>query len=77
MAGGFEKEYGVVTSEEGMIYIQTNDGAPNNRIMASMGIQDRSAWTEVIPEGEFPMSVGSGGGRLYVSTLEHAVSRDG
>ena len=75
VAGGFEKEYGVVTSEEGMIYIQTNDGAPNNRIMASMGIQDRSAWTEVIPEGEFPMSVGSGGGRLYVSTLEHAVSR--
>ena len=75
VAPGFEKEYGVVTSENGMLYIQTNDGAPNNRIMVSEGIQPKEVWAERIPEGKFPMSVGSGGGRLYASTLEHAVSK--
>lgn len=75
VAEGFDKEYGVVTSEDGQIFIQTNDGAPNNRIMLSQGIRHKSEWTELIPEGEFPMNVGSGGGRLYVSTMEHAVSK--
>jgi prolyl oligopeptidase len=75
VAEGFDKEYGVVTSENGQIFIQTNDGAPNNRIMVAQGIQPKSEWKELIPEGEFPMSVGSGAGRLYVSTMEHAVSK--
>lgn len=75
VAEGFDKEYGVVTSENGQIFIQTNDGAPNNRIMVAQGIQHKSEWKELIPEGEFPMSVGSGAGRLYVSTMEHAVSK--
>ena len=54
VAEGFDKEYGVVTSENGQIFIQTNDGAPNNRIMVAQGIQHKSEWKELISRGRIP-----------------------
>ena len=75
IAEGFDKEYGVVTSREGKLYIQTNDGAPNNRLMVSQGIAvGADAWEEVIAEREFPISFTMGSGYLFVKSLEHALT---
>lgn len=73
---GFDKEYGVVHSKNGTIYVQTNDGAPNNRLMAMDGITvGPENWREVIAEGEFPSNFNTGCGYLFKSTLEHALTR--
>ena len=75
IAEGFDKAYGVVTSRDGKLYIQTNDGAPNNRLMVSHGIAvGVDAWEEVIAEREFPISFTMGSGYLFVKSLEHALT---
>ncbi len=53
------------------ILIQTNDQAPNYKIMAVMANQPGQPWKELIPEGKFPISsTGTGGGNIFVNYLQ-------
>ncbi len=76
ISGGREAHfYGAV--EDGEIYIQTNDGAPNYRIFKTDEAHlARGSWKEIVPEQsarlEFMDLVGH---RLYVCYLENASSR--
>jgi prolyl oligopeptidase len=72
---GFENEYGVIHSEGDDLYISTNFGAPNKRIM-KMNILSpaRETWTEIIAENEMPLSAGSGCGYLFGTYLKDATS---
>ncbi|MFZ9777739.1 MAG: prolyl oligopeptidase family serine peptidase [Schleiferiaceae bacterium] len=72
---GFDQEYNVVDALDGALYVLTNYGAPNYRLMRLNSAQTNPAsWTEVIPEGEFPMSVSTGAGYLWVDRMEHALT---
>jgi len=72
---GFENEYGIVHSEGDDLYISTNFGAPNKRIM-KMNIHspERETWTEIVPENDMPLSAGSGCGYLFGTYLKDATS---
>lgn len=57
------------------IYIQTNDQAPNYKLMVANGKKPSAAWKLLIPEGKSPMSnVGTGGGNIFVNYLEDVSS---
>ena len=75
VAEGFAHEFNVVDARDGALYVLTNHKAPNYRLMRLNGPQkDPDTWTEVIPQGDFPMSVTAGAGYLWVERMEHALS---
>lgn len=72
---GYTHEFSVVDARDGALYVLTNHGAPNYRLMRLNGAQKGpETWTEVIPQGEYPMSVTAGAGYLWVERMEHALS---
>ncbi len=72
---GFEHEQEVVTSEDGKLYILTNQGAPNRRlVVADAGSPTPAGWTTIIPEEKAPLTVSTGGGKLFAQYLKDAVS---
>lgn len=75
MVEGFESEHDVVYSEDGKLYILTNAGAPNRRVAVTEATKPAIAnWQPLIPQTQYPMSVSSCGGRLFVTFLKDAVS---
>lgn len=75
MVTGFESEHDVVYSEDGKLYILTNAGAPNRRVAVTEATQPAiTNWQPLIPQTQYPMSVSSCGGRLFVTFLKDAVS---
>jgi len=75
MVTGFESEHDVVYSEDGKLYILTNAGAPNRRVAVTEATKPAIAnWQPLIPQTQYPMSVSSCGGRLFVTFLKDAVS---
>lgn len=72
---GFDSEQDVVYSKDGRLYILTNIGAPNRRLMMVEAANPKvDNWKTVIPETKFPMSVSTCGGKFFVSFLKDAVS---
>lgn len=72
---GFEHEQEIVYSKDGLLYIVTNQNAPNRKLVkvdAKTPTPDK--WIPVIPQTQFPMTVSTCGGRLFVKFLKHAVS---
>ncbi len=67
--------YGTVPDDS--LYIQTNDGAPNYRLLkANAANPRRENWKEVIPEGKFKLEQAAfAGRRIFASYLENAASR--
>ncbi len=75
VAEGVAHEFSVVDARDGALYVLTNHKAPNYRLMRLNGPQKGpDTWTEVIPQGDFPMSVTAGAGYLWVERMEHALS---
>ncbi len=73
---GFSNEQDVVYSEGGMLYILTNQGAPNRKLVVTEASNPApSNWKTVIPEGRFPLSVSSCGRKLFAHYLEDAVTK--
>lgn len=73
--GDFENEYGVIHSEGEKLYIQTNYGAPNNRVMVmDINNPDRENWVELIAETEMPLNANGGCGKIFCSYLKDATS---
>lgn len=76
VVSNFNNDHDIVHTEGETLYILTNLDAPNKRLVKTT--LDRLApehWETVIEEAEFPMSVGTAGGYLFVEFLENATSR--
>lgn len=73
---GFDHEQQVVYAEDGRLYIETNQGAPNRKlVMAKAEDPAAEKWQVLIPETEFPLSVSSCGRKLYAQYIKDAVSQ--
>jgi len=72
---GFEKEQDVVYSSDGKLFIITNRDAPNRKlVVVDASNPAPENWRDLIPETEFPLTVTTGGNRLYAQYLKDAVS---
>lgn len=72
----FDNEHGVIHTEGETIYMTTNLGAPNQKVVkTSLDALQPENWETVIEEKEFPMTASTGGGYLFVSFLQDATTR--
>jgi prolyl oligopeptidase len=73
---GFDHEQDVVYNEGKKLYILTNQGAPNRRLVTADADKPAPAnWKTLIPEGEFPLSITTCGRKLFAQYIAHAVSK--
>lgn len=74
---GFDAQYSYVGNDGERIWIRTNLGAPNWRVVEIPIIDpQRENWREVVPEGQHSLQSASAlGGRLVLNYLEDACSR--
>lgn len=77
IADGFEFDYNVIDVIDEKLYVLTNDGAPNNRLISIDPTDPAvSTWRDIIPENENVLqSVSHINGKLVVNYLEHASDR--
>ncbi len=73
---GMEYESDVAYSKNGTLYITTNIGAPNRRLMSTdlKNAPDASSWKVVIPESKYPMTISTCGDKFFATYLKDAVS---
>lgn len=72
---GFENEQDVVYAEEGTLYIVTNAGAPNRKLVTAPAENPTPGnWKDLIPQTDFPLTVSTGGRKLFAQYLKDAVS---
>lgn len=75
VATGFDNEQDVVYVEKGTLYILTNAGAPNRKLVtASVSEPKPETWKVLIPETTFPLTVTTGGRKIFAQYLKDAVS---
>jgi len=75
LVSGFDNEHDVIHSENGQLYIQTNLGAPNRKVVVADASKATPLnWTTLIETTENPLTVGSAGGVLFCNYLKDAVS---
>ncbi len=69
--------YNVIDNVGDRIFIETNDGAQNSKLIAvDAGKTDAKDWKTIIPEKAEPLQgVGSVGGKLFVTYLKDVTSR--
>ena len=69
--------YNVIDNVGDRIFIETNDGAQNSKLIAvDAGKTDAKYWKTIIPEKAEPLQgVGSVGGKLFVTYLKDVTSR--
>jgi prolyl oligopeptidase len=73
---GFDNEQDVVYAENGKLYIVTNQGAPNRKlVVVNAASPAPKNWKEVIAETKFPLSVSACGRKFFATYLEDAVSK--
>lgn len=75
IVSGFENEHSIVHTKGNELIISTNLNAPNRKVVKTT--LDKLApenWTDLIPETEFPLSIGSASGFLFANYLKDATS---
>lgn len=73
---GFDDEQNVVYAEKGKLYIETNAGAPNRKLVVTdAATPGKANWKTVIPETEFPLNVSACGRKFFAQYVENAVSK--
>ena len=76
IATGFDFEYDIVHKNGDDLYMLTNMQAPNRKLVKlNVKQAGNGAWTTVIEEGKFPLSVSTCGNKLFAQYLENAVSK--
>lgn len=71
-----ESRTSVVDSEQGALFLQTNLGAPNEKVVrVDLSKPQTEHWVDVIPETENVVSASSGGGYLFAEYMVDALSR--
>lgn len=75
LVSGFDTESDLVHSENDTLYILTNLGAPNRRLVKAAAANATPAqWVTVIAETENPVRIGQAGGMFFCNYLKDAVS---
>ena len=75
IATGFEFEQNVEYSDNGKLFIATNRNAPNRKlVVVDAATPTPEHWKDLIPETKFPLSISTGGGKLFAQYLRDAVS---
>jgi prolyl oligopeptidase len=73
---GFEHEQDVVYSDKGTLYILTNQGASNKRLVTVNAANPKPEnWKDLIKMTQFPLSVSTSGGKLFAHYLKDAVTQ--
>ncbi len=76
IATGFDFEYDIVHKNGDDLYMVTNMQAPNRKLVKLSAKQaGNGAWSTVINEAQFPLSVTTCGNKLFAQYLEDAVSK--
>lgn len=73
IATGYDFEYDVIYAEAGKLFVLTNKGAANRKLV-SIDPARPAEWKTVIAEGKFPLSVSTGGRKLFAQYIKDAVS---
>lgn len=72
---GFDYEQEVVYAHLGKLYILTNRDAPNRKlVVVDAANPDPEHWKDLIPQGQFPLSVSTGGMKFFAQYVKDAVS---
>lgn len=72
----YDNNHDVIHSEGEFLYILTDYKAPNMRLVKmDVSDPDPEHWTDVIPENNMPLSVSTGGGKLFASYLKDACTQ--
>src|SRR5690606_7940937 len=71
----FEKDYSIIDNKDDKLLIYTNLDAPNYRVVTT-DINNLSPdnWSDLIPETENVLNIGTGGGKLFANYLKDATS---
>ena len=73
---GYDYEQDIIYTEKGKLYIITNQGAPNRKlVVVDAATPTKEHWKDLIPEGKFPLTVSTCGRKLFAQYLEDAVSK--
>lgn len=73
---GFNTEQYIQYIVGDMLYISTNLDAPNRRLVrVNAGDPTPEHWETVIAETQFPLSVSTGGGKLFAHYIQDAISK--
>ena len=72
----FNNNNDLVHTEGNTLYILTDYNAPNMRLVkADLSKPGPADWTDVIPESTMPLSVSTGGGKLFASYMKDACTQ--
>lgn len=73
----FNNNNDVVHSEGNTLYILTDMGAPNMRLVKTEYLKNQgfSEWSDVISETKMPLSISTGGGKFFASYMKDACSQ--
>lgn len=75
LAEGFDREYDVIDSAGGFLFVLTNLDAPNNRLVRiDMSCPSPASWVDLIPERSEVLSVSRGCGFFFAHYLKDAIS---
>lgn len=76
VVSNFDNNHDVIHSEGDWIYILTDYKAPNKRLV-KMNVNDLDPqnWSDVIPEIAMPLTVSTGGGKIFASYLKDACTQ--
>ncbi len=73
---GFDFEQSIAYTEKGKLYIETNQGAPNRKlVVVDATTPTKEHWRTLIPETKFPLSISTCGQKIFAQYLEDAVSK--
>lgn len=76
IVGNFDNSHDVITTDGENIYIETNMGAPNRKLVkTTLAKLSPENWTEVLPETDMPLETSKAGKYLFATYLKDAVSQ--
>lgn len=76
IVSGFETEQNIFYSADNKLYILTNMNAPNRKlVIADAATPTAEHWKDLIKETSFPLTISTGGGKIFAQYIKDAVSR--
>ena len=77
LVADFKNNNDVVHSEGNTLYILTDMGAPNMRLVQTEYLKDKgfSEWSDVISETKMPLSISTGAGKFFASYMKDACTQ--
>lgn len=73
---GFDHEQSIAFTDKGKLYIETNQGAPNRKlVVVDAKNPTKEHWKTIIPETKFPLSISTVGRKFFAHYIEDAVSK--